>query len=182
MKKVGQGWDKMTVKNTDGSAKWQKSRLPGVRYREHKTRKFNGKPDRYFVIRYKVDGKAKEEALGWASHGWNVTKAFLERSKLKNAHVTGEGARTLQEKRQLAAIKREEELAEKKRLEKEEFPFNHYFTNIYFPQAQENKTAWSWKREQSLFKLWISPVLDVMPLKDIRPIHLERLKTLITRE
>ncbi len=162
--------------NVEGSAKWKKTRFPGVRFREHPTRKFNGKPDKYFVIRYKVGGKSKEEALGWASNGWNGQKSALERSKLKNAHVTGEGAQTLAEKRQLKKIKEESAELEKARLEKENISFGQYFEESYFPNAQENKTAWSWKRERSLFKLWLSPVISKIPLKDIHPIHLERIK------
>ncbi len=36
---------------------------PGVRYREHKTRKYNGQPDKYFMIRYKIDGKFEGQIL-----------------------------------------------------------------------------------------------------------------------
>ena len=166
----------MSRDNTEGSAKWKKTRFPGVRYREHPTRKIYGKPDKYFVIRYKVGGKSKEEALGWASEGWNGQKSSLERSKLKNAHVTGEGAQTLSEKRQLKKIKEETALLEKAQIEKENISFGQYFEDSYFPNAQENKTKWSWKRERSLFKLWISPAISKIPLKDIHPIHLERIK------
>ena len=60
--------------------------FPGVRYRVHKTRKHNGgKLDRYFFIRYRVDGKLKEEGIGWASAGWNATKASLLLAELKKA-------------------------------------------------------------------------------------------------
>ncbi len=169
-----------TVKNAEGSAKWKKTRFPGVRFREHLTRKYNGQLDKYFVIRYKVAGKPKEEALGWGSNGWNAQKSSLERAKLKNAHVTGEGAQTLTEKRQQVKNKKDAELVEKKRLEKENISFGQYFKEVYFPHTKENKTIWSWRREQSLFKLWISPVIALMPLKDIRPIHLERIKKNMT--
>ncbi len=40
------------------------TQIPGVRYRQNKTRKFRGKPDRYFFIRYRYDGKLKEEGIG----------------------------------------------------------------------------------------------------------------------
>lgn len=41
----------------------------GIRVREHPTRRHGIKPDAYFVIRYQIDGKRQEEALGWASQG-----------------------------------------------------------------------------------------------------------------
>jgi len=52
---------------------WIKSPYPGVRYREHETRRLSpGAPqkDRYYVIRYKLEGRDKEESLGWASKAW----------------------------------------------------------------------------------------------------------------
>ena len=75
------------------------TQFPGVRFRYHKTRKCNGSLDKYFFIRYHVDGKLKEEGIGWASEGWNAKKASLELASLRKAQLTGEGPQTLQEKR-----------------------------------------------------------------------------------
>ncbi|MBI9113102.1 hypothetical protein [Maridesulfovibrio ferrireducens] len=62
--------------------KWESSTYPGVRYREHPTRK-NGsvKKDRYFSIRFQMDGKRTEEALGWASEGWTARKGCRRAGK-----------------------------------------------------------------------------------------------------
>ena len=58
---------------------WQQTRFPGVRFREHASRKINGRPDKYFTVRYRtIDGKRKEESLGWASEGWTPAKANAE--------------------------------------------------------------------------------------------------------
>lgn len=81
----------------------------GIRVRLHPTRKHGQMPDKYFVIRYRVDGKYKQEALGWASQGWTLTKARLERAKLMEAARTGVGEVTLKDKREKAKIKRETE-------------------------------------------------------------------------
>ena len=43
------------------AVKWHKTSFLGVRYREHTTRKHGIRPDRCYSIRYKVDGKDKEE-------------------------------------------------------------------------------------------------------------------------
>ena len=43
------------------SGGWQNTQFVGVRFREHPSRKVNGKPDRYFTIRYKLEGRLKEE-------------------------------------------------------------------------------------------------------------------------
>ncbi|MBQ9453063.1 MAG: site-specific integrase [Desulfovibrio sp.] len=83
---------------------------PGIRCRENAERLFHGKPDRYFTLRFKIAGKEHHERLGWASDGWNLTKAKTELAKLKTAAATGEGAVTLQEKREEAQRKRDAEL------------------------------------------------------------------------
>ena len=154
----------------------QKTIYPGVRYREHASRRFNGVPDRYFFIRYRLHGNLREEGLGWASEGWNAKKASVILAKLKGAHVTGEGPQTLSEKRQLAKERGEQEAAEKRRREREQLCFEKIFMDTYFPQAQANKGLRSCQREQSLFRLWISPVIGRIPLKDVTGFHLEKIK------
>lgn len=42
---------------------WRKA-AKGIRYRLHPTRKHGKQPDRYYVIRYAVNGQKKQEALG----------------------------------------------------------------------------------------------------------------------
>lgn len=86
-----------------------KTVAPGVLVREDLNRTYKGKPDRYFTIRYRVDGKRHQEALGWASEGWNLAKAQVELARLKAAAATGEGAVTLRERREAAQRKREAE-------------------------------------------------------------------------
>lgn len=118
-------------------AKW-KSAGKGVRFREHETRKYKGQPDKYFTIRYKIDGKLVEEGLGWSSEGWNLTKAVTEREKLRQGHRTGEGPATLKEKRELAAEKRQEKAREKERA----VTIGEFFEGRYLPWAKEHKKTW----------------------------------------
>jgi integrase len=164
------------VEEAGMSLKWVSTQYNGVRYREHVSRKHNGKPDRYFAIRYKIQGKLKEEALGWASEGWSAQKAFLQRSELRNAQTIGQGPQTLSEKRQIAQEKKEALSAEKRRTEKEALTFKQLFENSYFPDSAANKKRWSWKREEGLFTNWASPVIGNMRLADIRPFHVEIIK------
>ena len=138
---------------------------PGVRYREHPKRRYNGKPDRYFSIRYRLHTKLKEEGLGWASEGWNAKKASLTLSSLKEAHVSGSGPQTLCERRK-----------EKEREAQADLTFNEVFLEYYLPHAKRNKKATSCTHEQILFRLKISPVIGDRPLKQIAPVHLERIK------
>lgn len=157
-----------------------KTNYPGVRYREHSTKTFNGKIDKYFFIRYRVNGKLKEEGLGWASEGWNAKKASIELTKLKENHVKGEGPQTLADKRRLIQERQEAEKVEKEKEKKESITFSQVFLNQYMPQAKNNKGQRSYKREESLYKLWIAPVIGKTPFKDVTPLNLERIKKNMT--
>ena len=76
------------------ASKWITA-APGIRYRQHTRRKHGARLDRYFTLRFSVDGRQVEEALGWASEGWTVARAQEELSRLRKAKRTGEGPTTL---------------------------------------------------------------------------------------
>jgi integrase len=153
-----------------------KTHYPGVRFREHPTRKFNGKQDKYFFVRYRYQGRLKEEGLGWASEGWNASKASGVLGKLKQSIKLGEGPQTLAEKRRILKEKQEAEQARREREARENITFGHIFLNQYSSSAENDKGERSVRREKDLFKLWISPVIGNLPLKDISAFHLERIK------
>lgn len=156
--------------------KWIKTNFPGVRYREHETRRNGVRRDQYFTIRYKLAGKDREEGLGWASENWTAVKAYDRLKELKENRKSGEGPQTLAEKRQIAADRKEAEKAEAERQEKESITFKEFFDDTYLPQAKADKKERSVTREEGLFNAWISPVLGQLPMKDITPFHLEKLK------
>jgi site-specific recombinase XerD len=158
------------------SIKWHKTSYPGVRYREHGLRKHGVGKDRYFSIRYKIDGNLKEEALGWASEGWSAEKAALERAQLRKAHKTGEGAVSLQEKRDIEQARRKREQIEKERLEKENVSFASFFNDKYQSIAKMNKKPGTVKKETALCERWLNPSIGNTPLKEINPLSLERVK------
>jgi integrase len=156
--------------------KWLSSKYPGVRYRHHPTRKHGAIPDRYFAIRYQVDGERREEGLGWASEGWNEKDAALELAKLKRSAKVGEGPTRLVEKRQAAAARREALEAERLKQERENLTFTEFWGGTYFPLSKRDKTQRTWQREQSFFKKWLDPSLGKKPLSKISPLDLERIK------
>jgi len=157
-------------------AQWGKTNFPGVRYREHPTRKNGIKRDQYFTIRYKLAGKDKEEGLGWASEGWTAAKAYVRLTEIKQNIRNAEGPQTLREKRAIEAGKRKEKADEQVRLKKESITFESFFTDTYLPQAKADKKERSCNREEGLFRIWIAPAIGQLPLKDIAPFHLEKLK------
>ena len=155
---------------------WIKTKHTGVRFREHPSRKHGVRADRYFAIRYKLDGKDKEEALGWASEGWTEQKAVARLAELKEAQRTGQGAVTLEEKRREAKSKREQEAAKRALEARESVSFGTLFEGAYLEHSRQNKKHNSVVTELGLYRQWLAPVIGDMPLKDVSPFHLERIK------
>lgn len=63
-------------------------RFPGVYYREHSSRKHQGKPDKCFDINYKIDGKLFWKKIGYASEGCSSQMASeIRGSILRDARL-----------------------------------------------------------------------------------------------
>lgn len=142
----------------------------GIRYRVHPTRKHGIGPDKYYVLRFTVDGKKVQESLGWASSGITLEKARLELAKLKEANRTGEGPVTLNEKRQLATAQRKAEEVKQQLEAKAAITLSDYFEKTYKPWALTTKPK-AFRREDSLYRTWLLPAFGHLPLRDI---HLEQ--------
>lgn len=141
----------------------------GVRYRESAERRLrNGRADRYYAIRYYVEGKRREEGLGWASEGWTVEKAQGILGVLKEATRTGQGPRTLAELREANAVRREEEQSDNEHITLADF-FDRYYT----PQAQKNKRTWS--HDVGRFNKELRHRIGGIPLCKISPEHMQNL-------
>jgi integrase len=160
-----------------------KTKFPGVRYRLHNNRKHGVQFDRCYFVRHRVDGKEIEEKVGWASHGETAKSAADLLAELSRNKTTGDGPRTLKEKRTLAdtirqcEIEQKRALAEAARIEQEENqPLKRVFHNDYLPYSSNNKKPKSIKTEIFLFENWISPVMGKKPLKGISVFDCERLK------
>jgi len=155
---------------------------PGVRYREHPTRKHGIKPDRYFFIRYKLKGKDKEEGVGWASAGMTAEKANKILAEIRENILKGIGPQTLEEQREQGEVKRREEAKAFEAQQRRYIPFGVFFDNEYMPAAELRKKARSIESEKGLYKKWIKPVLEEVSLPDIGIIHLERVMQDMTKK
>ena len=151
------------------AAKWFNTVYPGVRFRKHSKRKHKGKFDRYFTIRYYRDRIRIEEGVGWSSEDMNAKKASEKLAELNTNYREGKSPTTLAEKREL-------ERKRKKLKAVNNITFGKLFTDNYYPQAKNDKGVQSCKREQSLYIKWINPVIGTLPLRQIAPIHLEKIK------
>lgn len=158
------------------AAKWIKTNFPGVRYREHETRKNGVKRDQYFTLRYKLAGKDKEEGLGWASQNWTAAKAYERLTELKENRKTGEGPQTLAEKREISGKQKEADKQAQDLAEKENVTFGDFMTKTYLPQCKLDKKAKTYTIEEMLYRLHLADTIGTLPFGKIAPFHLERIK------
>jgi integrase len=156
-------------------SQYQSTKFPGVRTREHATRKHGIRPDRYFLIRYQAQGKRKEEGLGWASEGWTAEKAALKLAELKQAAKTGEGAKHLSEKRAVRKKADQEAAAKKKAEERRATTYEQYFREHYLPDIEHDKRKGAVRDEKSIHKNSILPNVGNLPILHIGELDLKRI-------
>lgn len=146
--------------------KWISS-SKGIRYYEHPSRKYGKRPDRYYSLTYKLDGKVKCEGLGWESENRVPGESLQNRgerllAQLRENQRTGQGPRTLAEMHDEGAKKREAE-AETRRLRS----LDDFFESEFKPFAARSLKEKSARSEFSLYRLWIQPLIGNKPLVNI---------------
>lgn len=150
------------------------TKYTGVRYREHPTRKTrNGQADRYYTIRYKIQGVLYEERLGWASEGWTAERAYAIRSTLKSNITTGTGPQTLAAMREDEQQRLQSKEQDKIKQSLDAFTFGEYLDNYFLPYAKENKRSW---RDDALrIAKHILPALGHIPIRALASQDIKRL-------
>ena len=190
-KKWGEGGEREIAGAERGfqmAVKWKGTNFKGVRYYEHPTRKHGVGKDKYFAIRYQRDGKRIEEGIGWTTEldpkdkkHWTAEKAAVVLAELKEAaRGLEKGPTRLREKRQIEDNRKEAEKAEQERLEKEAVTFDAFFNDTYLKLAKADKKPLSVTREEGLYGKWIKDAIGHLPLIDITPSNLEKLKKVMT--
>ncbi len=156
---------------------------PGVRYKEHPTRKHGKTPDKYFVIRYQRDGKTCQEGLGWASRE-KITQAKAAEALAEITANIRNGTRpqSLAEKRQMEQERRDAEAQEKERqalesaqAEKDNLTFAEVWPH-YFELAESTKNPRTVTTEKIAVEKWLLPSIGKKRLSDIVALDLERIK------
>jgi len=140
---------------------------PGIRAREHETRRHGVRLDRYFTLRFSVDGRQVEEALGWASEGWTRARAQEELGKLREAKRTGEGPATLRERvRAKRSAEREQAEIEARRQRLEKTISDVWARYNAEVMAVENKPR-TIAEKTRLWERRIKPALGRMKVRDV---------------
>ena len=151
----------------------QRTGVPGVLFREHKTRKHGVKKDRYFVIYYRFNAKNHQEAVGWGTDGWSAKKARDVLGELKRNQRRGEPPFTLREREKL--LKEGES-----QKEREGMTVSGLFRKHYLPQMRKDKKTWL--KDEQVFRLWVEPVIGDKPLTIVSRINIERVKSNMAKE
>ncbi len=120
----------------------KKTKFNGVYYRESDKRKFQGKPDRCFYIKYYYNGKQYNKRIGWLSEGYTAQLV---------ANIKAD---------KIIEITEKEEQIEKPK----EYTFNDLF-EIFMLWAKQNKK--SWKIDQSLYNNYIKSFIGSINVKNI---------------
>ena len=152
---------------------YNKTRYPGVRFKEISTRTHKGKPDRYFLIRYGREGRTVNEGVGFSSEGIDAKYASTVRSDIVKNIRLGTGYQSLAEKRALESKRKNEDLVKKETQKRKNMPFDKLAIK-YIEWAKGEKK--SYKDDASRYQNHIKPVFGNIPIKDISMIHLEKLK------
>jgi integrase len=156
-------------------AVWRKTKFIGIRYREHPSRKHGVGADRYYALHYKVGGKVKDEAAGWASEGWTAEKAFKLLSTIRENIKAGTGPKSLAETRivnEAQAAAAEQETRTKM---KAATTFSDFWEKEYWPVASVTKTARTVETEGGYYAKWIKPALGDIALQQIDAAKIEAL-------
>jgi len=146
--------------------KWQ-TVAQGVRVKMHPTRKHGKGPDKYFVIRYTLNGKMVTEPLGWASQGMTQAEAVSRRlGYIKAIKGIVDGVRSKSERTELEEKSKEAEMAEAERKARSRITLSEYWPN-YKSYAKIKKGEKTVATEQGQFSNWIEQVLGDVPIADI---------------
>jgi integrase len=170
------------------SIKWIKTAHKGLRYYEHQERKHGKQRDRYYSIRFRVDGKLYDYGVGWMSEG--IPEAIRKEEpelgfqdyclkllrQYKGNVKTGAGPKSPKENRSIEEAKAAAEAAEIERMEKENVTFGDFMTKTYFPQCKLDKKARTYVNEEVLYRLHLAGTIGALPFGKVAPFHLERIK------
>ena len=173
-------------------SEWVKSKkYPGVRYRLHPTRKDGVEPAKYICIFYKLDGRTKQETIGWSDRKWsevvpdgkggtkevthkiNEKQAFMILSELQENQRLGRRPVTLKEKREMAEQEQQAIELEVAKAQKQNLALRDAF-DVYLGWAKTNKKDWD--HDETRMNLHVLPFLGDKRLSDINVADIEALK------
>lgn len=149
----------------------------GVFFREHPTRKHGVRKDRQLVLRYTLGGKTYVESFGWASDGVGEIEAEAKIAEFRANFKSGSGPVCLADEKEIADQAKNQEAAIRAAESRKNMTLSTFFEETYSPHAKDHKKINTWKAEESLFRLWIAPVIGDQPFAKVAPFHLDKIKS-----
>jgi len=158
-----------------------KTSTPGVRYREHPSRRNGVQLDRCFFIRYKIGGKDVEEQAGWAiADRMTQAKAAALLAELRRNQRTGTGPRTLAEMRADGEADRLERERRQRAEAEANVSFKRFFEDVFLPDAKGRWTPETTRKAEEHVTLWIDPVTGALPFRELKLKHANKIKANLT--
>ncbi len=157
------------------AVQWFKTNYLGVRYRQHHTRKVGKYFDRCFSIRYRVQGKLREEVAGWTSEGMTAHKAYLMLLEKREQVGKGEPSDTPPEKATSEEAHAPQDVNLSEANENHPITIDDYFTNTYVPNCLNTKTQGTMFAEKCTYKNWIKDSIGDIYLNNLKAKDIEKI-------
>jgi integrase len=146
----------------------------GIRYREHESRKYGPNLDRYWCLKYTLDGKSINEAVGWWSRGASKAKCQEIMAVLRRNWRTGKGPRTWKELRVAQETQTAEASATLEGSEKAGITLSEFWEKEYRPRLQMTARPSAIYKGDAYLRTWLSTLAE-RPLAGISTADLEKL-------
>lgn len=168
--------------------KWKKTNHVGLRYFEHETRKHGKKKDRYYAIRFRLDGQLYEYGIGWLSDG--IPEAIRKAEpgigfedyclklmrEYKNNVKIGDGPKSPKQRRAIEEAREAAEREAQAQAEKENVTFGQFMKETYLPKAKLDKKAKSYEVEAMLYERHIAKALGPLTFPEISAVQVQNIK------
>ncbi len=150
---------------------------PGVRYREHATRKMDAvNLDQYYSVTYWWQAKTKTEGVGWASEGHSAEEAADLLARIKQNQKAGKGPCTLAEIREDASLFRERQERERREADRLNINYEKYYETYYLPEVRHSNKPETIEKTASQMKNWIIPAVGHLAFSEITLAHCKEIK------
>lgn len=152
------------------SGKRYSTQFDGVAYRE-RTR--NGKPERYYILRYRLHGKQYEERVGWSSEGWTARRCNDLLRVLRANQSIGQGPQTLTEMRAAKAAEREQ--AAMQQAEPQLMTLGVWLLDHYVPSRRNRRAGRTVSNDEGRARIIAAQPIGGLPLAAITPADVQGL-------
>lgn len=135
------------------------NKFEGVYFYESKTKLFDGKPDRCFVVTFKIAGRKRWEKVGWKSKG--ITPQVADAFRTKRLQEIQLGAPVI------TAAQRKEEALKRNRMIGE-------IADMYFEANRDGLKGY--KTDKNRYEKHVKPLFSRRRVSDLTPLDMADLK------